>query len=151
MTFICAQNFLQCNDTTRVISISVVRSAAGRRRRINVLNTSEGAHGGVHGVPLCAAVVLATLQQVLAAAVVGMLIKDPGSVHHVTRADLRATEAIIHRGTVFVELCHVTLEVGILINPDAIHVRGLQEMGKRRGMTSVSKLLLGYAIYCKLD
>lgn len=49
-----------------------------------------------------------------------MLVQGPVSVHHVTRVDVTAAEVILHRLTVVVELHHLALEVGPLVDADAV-------------------------------
>lgn len=90
-------------------------------------------HTRVYGVPLCVPTVLAPLQQVLAAAVVGMLVEDPGPIHHITGVDLTVMEAVMHRGTVVGKLHHLSLEVRTFVNPHAETAGSLEER-LRRGM-----------------
>lgn len=94
------------------------------------MDAAEGAHAGVHGRPLVEASVLSSLQQVLAAAVVGQLVENPGAVLHVGGVNLPQVPALEQAVDVFRALQHLTSEVRTLVHSDPEHVGGLKHKEK---------------------
>lgn len=55
----------------------------------------SGSRGG--GAPVCIVVVLATFQEVLVSAVVGLLVEDPGTIYHHAGVELPKLEGLVNR------------------------------------------------------
>jgi len=110
------------------------------RLRLKLGDPPEGAHDGAGGAPLAVAAVLASTQQVLAPAVVGVLVEDPVAIHHIAGVDVAVVEAVRHAGAVVHELHHVAAEVGLLVDP---HPVGAAVLGRPQG-GDTSRRVKGY-------
>lgn len=81
----------------------------GARVRSGLLSHfSEGLHGGADGTPVCGLAVIAFLQQVLAALVVGMLVEDPPAAQDPGRVDLSPVELVQYGSAVVRRFDHLT-------------------------------------------
>lgn len=87
---------------------------------LKISHPPEGACVGTSGTPVAEFAVLARPKEVLAAAVVGVLIQGPVSLKDVAGVDVAVAEALLDRLTVVCELHHVTLEVRALIDAHPI-------------------------------
>lgn len=96
--------------------------------RLKVGDPAEGAGGGAGGPPVTELAVLPGPHEVLASAVVGVLVHGPVAVHDVAGVDVAAAEVILHRLAVVAELHHLALEVGPLVDADAVRaLTGLEK------------------------
>lgn len=94
---------------------------------LKLSDPSEGAGGGAGGPPVAELAVLAGPHEVLVATVVGMLVEGPVAVHDVAGVDVTAAEVVLHGLAVVAELHHLALEVGPLVDADAVGaLAGLQ-------------------------
>lgn len=103
------------------------------------MDAFQGPHIGVDGGPLCEAAVLSSLQQVLAPAVVGPLVEDPGAVLHLGRVDLAEGPVLGQVAHIFSEIQHLTTEVRTLVDTNPEHIRDLQDkdqLGSARGRSA---------------
>lgn len=76
---------------------------------------AERLHGGTDCTPLHWFAVVALLQEVLVATVVGMLVEDPVTIQNFAGMDLSQTEPLQHRWTVFSGLYSLACEVRLVV------------------------------------
>lgn len=88
--------------------------------KLKICDPAEGPSGGAGGPPVTELAVLPRPHEVLASTIVGVLIEGPVALHDIAGVDVAATEVILDRLTVIIELHHLALEVGTLIDTDAI-------------------------------
>lgn len=98
-----------------------------KRDSLIARDVAERAHIGVDSCPLCEATVLSSFQQVLAPAVVGELIEDPGTLRHLGRVNLSETPAVGQVAQIFSALQHLTAKVRTLEHTNPGHTRRLQD------------------------
>lgn len=79
---------------------------------------AEGSCSWGGSAPISVVVVLATFQEVLVSVVVGLLIQDPGTIHHHTGVELLDLQGIIHWWAVIGTLCRQTSKVLFVIESD---------------------------------
>lgn len=61
---------------------------------VEISDTPQGAHGGTGTAPLAEPPVFPRAEEVLPAAVVGVLMKDPVTLHNISRGDIPIVEAL---------------------------------------------------------
>lgn len=77
----------------------------------------DGADPGVVAAPLIVALVLAGPQVVVAPPVVGLLVHQPVSVHHVAGVEVGHAETVHEVGAVVGQLHHLSAHVEMLVQP----------------------------------
>lgn len=87
---------------------------------LKICDSAEGPGGGASGPPVTELAVLSRPHEVLAATVIGVLVEGPVAIHDVAGVDVTAAEMILHWLAVVAELHHLTLEVGTLVDADAV-------------------------------
>lgn len=68
--------------------------------------------------PVCVTVVLATFQEVLVPVVIGLLIKDPCTIHHYTGMELAELQGVVNRWAVHNALCCLASKILFVIESD---------------------------------
>lgn len=95
---------------------------------------TERLHGGTDCAPVHWFAIVAFLQEVLMATIVGMLVEDPVTIQNFAGMDLSQTEPLHHRWTVFNGLyglaCEVRLVVQLNLVLHSTCLRGLDVFGK---------------------
>lgn len=81
---------------------------------------SEGLHGGADSAPVCGLAVIAFLQQVLAALVVGMLVEDPPAAQDPGGVDLSPVELVQDRSAIVRRFYHLTRKVPFVVELDLV-------------------------------
>lgn len=98
-------------------------------------NLSKGLHSRADGTPVCRLAVIAFLQQVLTALVVGMLIEDPPAPQDPGGVDLPPVELVQNGSAVVCGFNHLTRKVPFVVELDLVgllcDLRG--EVGTNRG------------------
>lgn len=98
---------------------------------LKISDSAEGAGGGTGGSPVAELAVLPRPHEILAPAVIGVLVESPVAVHHVAGVDVMTVETISHRITVIAELHHLALEVGASVDAEAVGaLAGLRTRGE---------------------
>lgn len=88
--------------------------------RLKICDSAEGPGGGTGSPPVTELAVLSRPQEVLTTTVVRVLVEGPVALHDVAGVDVTAVEVFLHWLTVLAELHHLPLEVGTLVNADAV-------------------------------
>jgi len=87
--------------------------------------------------------VLALLQQVLAALIVGVLIEDPPASQDPAGVNLPPVELLQHRGTVFSHLKHLAIKVPFTIQLDLVRISaGLSEDDAEQDRDLMNKCIM---------
>lgn len=85
---------------------------------LELFNHAEGSDSGGGGAPVGVIGVFSTFQEVLVSLVVGLLVEDPGTVHHHAGVDLAELEGVVNRWAVVSALRRLTSEIPLAVKPD---------------------------------
>lgn len=110
------------------------------KKKLKLCDSAEWSIDGAVGPPVAELPVLSGPHEELLASVSGLVIHGPESFHHVAGVDVAAAEVILHRLAVFTELHHVTLEVGSVVDANAVGPpSGLEECENLQGRKKINK------------
>ena len=85
---------------------------------LELFDHAERSHRGGGGAPVCIVGVLATFQEVLVPAVVGLLVEDPRPVHHHAGVELPQLEGLVDGRAVFNALRRLTSKLLLVVESD---------------------------------
>lgn len=122
-----------CNQAQYALSLIGARLTALPRSLSD--DAAKGLHGAARRAPVGGLAVVALLQEVLAPAVVGVLVEDPDALCHLAGVHVPHAEALQHRGAVLRGLVRLPRELGLVVQLDLVQrsPAGLWDEWRERG------------------